>query len=64
MTVSGPLHVQTPIAGLIDLALRDPSLQQVVRRGSHVSEEEAWQNYQRENRRMSLSYVAIDAADF
>jgi transcription-repair coupling factor (superfamily II helicase) len=34
MTVSGPLHVQTPIAGLIDLALRDPSLHEVVRRAA------------------------------
>lgn len=34
MTVSGPLHVQTPIAGLIDLALRDPSLQEVSRRAA------------------------------
>ncbi|PRC47972.1 hypothetical protein C6A85_82210, partial [Mycobacterium sp. ITM-2017-0098] len=34
MTVSGPLHVQTPIAGLIDVALRDPSLQEVARRAA------------------------------
>lgn len=32
MTVSGTLHVHTPIAGLVDLALRDPSLQEIVRR--------------------------------
>ena len=29
MTASGITHVQTPIAGLVDLALRDPSLQEV-----------------------------------
>src|SRR3954454_11299503 len=34
MTASGITHVQTPIAGLIDLALRDPSLQDVVRRAA------------------------------
>ncbi len=32
MTASGITHVQTPIAGLIELALRDPSLADVVRR--------------------------------
>jgi len=32
MTASGITHVQTPIAGLIELALRDPSLSDVVRR--------------------------------
>ena len=34
MTVSGTLGVHTPIAGLVDLALRDPSLQEVVRRAA------------------------------
>jgi transcription-repair coupling factor (superfamily II helicase) len=34
MTASGHTYVQTPIAGLIDLALRDPSLQDVVRRAA------------------------------
>ena len=34
MTASGHNHVQTPIAGLIDLALRDPSLQDVARRAA------------------------------
>ena len=32
MTASGITHVHTPIAGLIELALRDPSLSDVVRR--------------------------------
>ena len=34
MTASGTLHVHTPIAGLVELALRDPSLQEVVRRAA------------------------------
>jgi transcription-repair coupling factor (superfamily II helicase) len=34
MTASGITHVQTPIAGLVDLALRDPSLQEVARRAA------------------------------
>lgn len=34
MTVSGLSHVQTPIAGLVDLALRDPSLQEIARRAA------------------------------
>ena len=34
MTVSGTLGVHTPIAGLVDLALRDPSLQEVVGRAA------------------------------
>lgn len=34
MTASGITHVQTPIAGLVDLALRDPSLQDVARRAA------------------------------
>src|SRR5258707_7243596 len=32
MTAGGITHVQTPIAGLIELALRDPSLSDVARR--------------------------------
>ena len=32
MTASGITHVQTPIAGLIELALRDPSLSDIARR--------------------------------
>lgn len=31
MTASGTTHVETPIAGLVELALRDPSLQEVAR---------------------------------
>ncbi|MGV0653708.1 transcription-repair coupling factor [Mycolicibacterium thermoresistibile] len=34
MTASGHPHVQTPIAGLVDLALRDPSLQDVAARAA------------------------------
>ena len=34
MTASGTIRVQTPIAGLVDLALRDPSLQDVARRAA------------------------------
>jgi transcription-repair coupling factor (superfamily II helicase) len=34
MTASGTAHVQTPIAGLLDLALRDPSLQDAARRAA------------------------------
>ncbi|MGV0715929.1 transcription-repair coupling factor [Mycolicibacterium sp. XJ662] len=34
MTVSGNTHVQTPIAGLVELALRDPSLKEVARRAA------------------------------
>src|SRR3954454_14394239 len=34
MTASGITHVQTPIAGLVDLALQDPSLADVARRAS------------------------------
>ncbi len=34
MTAPGHTHVQTPIAGLIELALSDPSLQDVIRRAA------------------------------
>ena len=34
MTASGTVRVQTPIAGLVDLALRDPSLQGVISRAA------------------------------
>ncbi len=34
MTASGITHVETPIAGLVDLALRDPSLQELGRRAA------------------------------
>ena len=34
MTASGIAHVQTPIVGLVDLALRDPSLADVARRAA------------------------------
>ena len=34
MTASGTIDVHTPIAGLIELALRDPSLHEVTRRAA------------------------------
>ncbi|RDH76196.1 transcription-repair coupling factor [Mycolicibacterium moriokaense] len=34
MTASGTVRVHTPIAGLVDLALRDPCLQDVIRRAA------------------------------
>ncbi|MCH9700988.1 MAG: transcription-repair coupling factor, partial [Actinomycetia bacterium] len=34
MTASGTIDVHTPIAGLVELALRDPSLQEVARRAA------------------------------
>ena len=34
MTASGTTHVETPIAGIVELALRDPSLQEVARRAA------------------------------
>src|SRR3978361_957946 len=34
MTASGTVRVQTPIAGLVDLALRDPCLQEVTSRAA------------------------------
>src|SRR6478752_10216910 len=34
MTVSGTVRVHTPIAGLVDLALRDPCLQDVISRAA------------------------------
>src|SRR6478752_9824233 len=34
MTAPGHTHVQTPIAGLVDLALRDPCLQDVISRAA------------------------------
>jgi len=36
----------------------------LVRRGTHVSEDEAWQDYRNTNRKMALSYVVIDSAPF
>ena len=34
MTASGTVSVQTPIAGLVELALRDPCLQDVISRAA------------------------------
>ena len=44
--------------------LLEAQIADIIRRGSHVGEEEAWHDYQRENRRMTLSYVAIDSASY
>ena len=38
MTASGPTHVQTPIAGLVELALRDPALADLTRRAAERPE--------------------------
>jgi len=44
--------------------LLEAQIADIVRRGSHVGEEQAWQEFQRERRRMTLSYVAIDSQPF
>lgn len=44
--------------------LLEAQLADIIRRGSHVTEDEAWQDYQRENRRMTLSYLTVDSAAF
>jgi peptidyl-prolyl cis-trans isomerase D len=44
--------------------LLESQLADIIRRGSHVSEEEAWNDYQSENRRLSLSYLTFDSADY
>ncbi|MFN2426114.1 MAG: SurA N-terminal domain-containing protein [Candidatus Binatia bacterium] len=44
--------------------LLEAQLADIIRRGSHIGEEEAWKQYQRENLRMKLSYVAVDSAAF
>ncbi|HYB99017.1 MAG TPA: SurA N-terminal domain-containing protein [Candidatus Limnocylindrales bacterium] len=36
----------------------------IIRRGAHATEEDAWLEYQRDNRKMTLSYIEIDAAHF
>ena len=41
--------------------LLQSQLADIIRRGSHVSEEEAWQDFQHGHRKMTLSYVAIDS---
>lgn len=41
--------------------LLEAQLADIIRRGSHVTEDEAWQAYQLQNRKLTLSYVAIDA---
>jgi peptidyl-prolyl cis-trans isomerase D len=42
--------------------LLEAQIADIIRRGTHVSEEEAWQDWRLSNRRMSLSYLVIDAA--
>src|SRR5205085_564159 len=44
--------------------LLESQIADIVRRGAHVSDEDAWQDYLRENRKMTLSYVAIDSAPY
>lgn len=41
--------------------LLEAQLADIIRRGAHASEDQAWDAYQRANRKMKLSYVAIDA---
>ncbi|MBS1691003.1 MAG: transcription-repair coupling factor [Actinobacteria bacterium] len=41
MTASGPIHVHTPIAGLVSLALRDPALADLTRRAAARPDEMA-----------------------
>lgn len=52
--------------GLFEESVRQDMLEaqvaDIVRRGTHISEEEAWQDFQQANRKMSLSYIVIDAA--
>lgn len=42
--------------------LLESQVADLVRRGAHVSEDEAWEDYQRANRKMQLSYIVIDSA--
>lgn len=62
------LRAQSMTPGAFEETVRqdllESQLADIIRRGSHVSEDEAWGNYQRENRRMALSYVAFDSADY
>lgn len=44
--------------------LLEAQLADIIRRGSHVSEDEAWASFQRENRKMTLSYIAVDSTPF
>jgi len=62
------LRAQSMTPGAFEETVRqdllEAQLADIIRRGSHVGEEEAWKEYQRENRRMTLSYVAVDSASF
>lgn len=42
--------------------LLESQVADLVRRGAHVSEDEAWKDYQLANRKMSLSYLVIDSS--
>ncbi|MFN2377942.1 MAG: SurA N-terminal domain-containing protein [Candidatus Binatia bacterium] len=44
--------------------LLEAQLADILRRGSHVTEDEVWEAYQRENRRINLSYLTVDSAPF
>lgn len=44
--------------------LLEAQLADILRRGAHVTEDEVWEAYQRENRRINLSYLTIDSAPF
>lgn len=44
--------------------LLESQMADIVRRGAYVSEDEAWETYNRENRKITLSYVAVDSDPF
>ncbi|HEY2774509.1 MAG TPA: SurA N-terminal domain-containing protein [Candidatus Binatia bacterium] len=44
--------------------LLETQMADIIRRGAHVSEEDAWQEFQRQNRKINLSYVTIDSEPF
>ena len=59
------LRAQSMSPGIFEESVRQELLQaqlaDIVRRGSHISEDDAWQAYQKANRKMTLSYVAIES---
>jgi peptidyl-prolyl cis-trans isomerase D len=62
------LRAQSMTPGAFEETVRqdllEAQLADIIRRGSHVTEDEAWKDYQRENRRMTLSYLTIDSAAY
>src|SRR6185369_9967663 len=44
--------------------LLEAQIADIVRRGAHVSDEDAWRDFQREKRKMTLSYLAVDSAPY